>query len=426
MQKYLPRIGDDILRFKLECSGAVLIEGPKWCGKTCLAEQQAASVIRMQDPDRAEAYALMLKTQHSKLLEGPQPRLIDEWQDAPQLWNGVRLHIDQHGGFGHFILTGSATPRPDKQDAPVRHTGTGRIARLRMRPMTLWESKDSNGTVSLKSIFDGQDDINGSCDLTLDKLAFLICRGGWPVAVTAKNEKVQLQQAVEYVNAIVEEDIHRVDGVEKNPTRVSMLLKSLARNISTLATQQTLMDDIHFNDSTVTDKTLAQYLTALERIFAIENVPAWGPSLRSKTVIRTAAKRQFADPSIATAALRIKPTALIDDLKTCGFLFESLVTRDLRVYAQPLDGDVYHYRDKSGLETDLIIRLADGRWGAVEVKLGVGQIDEAATNLLKLKEKIDEAKTGSPAFLMVVSGTCPYAMKRPDGILVVPIGCLKP
>ena len=186
------------------------------------------------------------------------------------------------------------------------------------------------------------------------------------------------------------------------------------------------MDDIHFNDSTVTDKTIAQYLTALERIFAIENVPAWGPSLRSKTVIRTAAKRQFADPSIATAALRVKPTALIDDLKTCGFLFESLVTRDLRVYAQPLDGDVYHYRDKSGLEADLIIRLADGRWGAVEVKLGVGQIDEAATNLLKLKEKINETKTGSPAFLLVVSGTCPYAMKRPDGILVVPIGCLKP
>ena len=402
-----------------------MIEGPKWCGKTCMAEQQAASIVRLQDADKAEEYSLLLKTQPSRLLNGMQPRLIDEWQDAPQLWNAVRLYVDQNGGFGHFILTGSSTPREIQPEGIKRHSGTGRIARLRLRPMTLWESGESNGSVSLSSLFDGNHEIEGNNTLDLEKLAFITCRGGWPVAVTAKNERVSLQQAVEYVNAIVEEDIHRVDGIERNPARTNLLLRSLARNISTLATNQTLLDDIRANDVTITDKTLASYLNALERIFAVENIPAWQASLRSKTAIRLASKRQFVDPSIAAAALKIKPSALMDDLKTFGFLFESLVTRDLRVYSQHLDGEILHYRDKSDLEVDLIIRLSDGRWGAVEVKLGMGQVEEAAHNLLALKSKIDESKVQKPAFLMVITGTGTYAIKRSDDILVVPISCLK-
>ena len=426
MNEYRKRICDELLRLQLECSGAVLVEGAKWCGKTCMAEQQAASVIRLQDPDRAEAYRLMLGAQPSRLLEGAQPRLIDEWQDAPALWNGVRLYVDRHGGFGHFILTGSATPRRNDLDGPPRHSGTGRIARLRLRPMTSWESGESNGMVSLSSLFAGMHDLDGSCEMKLEQLAFAICRGGWPVAVTAKSDKVARQQSVNYVQAIAEEDVQQVDGVERNPTRVMLLLRSLARNVSTMAANATLLEDIRANDMSASDKTIAQYLNALERIFAVENVPAWMPSLRSKTAIRTAAKRQFVDPSIAAAALKVKPAALLEDVKTCGFLFESMVTRDLRVYAQTLDGEVCHYRDKSGLEADLIVRLPDGRWGAVEVKLGTWQIEEAAANLLKLKNKVNLEKVGEPAFLMVVSGTCPYAMRRPDGVLVVPVGCLKP
>ena len=425
MKTYLKRICDNLLRFKLECAGAVLVEGPRWCGKTCMAEQQAKSIVRLQDPDKSEAYQLILNTQPSRLLEGEKPRLIDEWQDAPKLWNGVRLYIDQHGGFGHFILTGSATPRQPDVGSPRRHTGTGRITRLRLRPMSLWESGDSSGNVSLAQLFAGNDSLDGTGKMNLEELAFAVCRGGWPVAVTAKAERVRLQQAIEYLNAIVAEDIHRVDGVEKNPRRISLLLRSLARNVSTMATDVTLLEDIRANGMSISDKTLALYLNALEQIFAVENVPAWQPSLRSKTAIRTSDKRQFADPSIAAAALRANPTALMNDLKTFGFLFESLVVRDLRVYVQPLEGDVLHYHDNSGLEADLILRLPDGRWGAVEVKLGTGQIEEAAANLLKLKAKVDAEKTGLPAFLMVVSGTCPYAVKRPDGVLVVPISCLK-
>ena len=425
MKDYIKRICDEQLRFKLECSGAVLIEGPKWCGKTCMAEQQAASIVRLQDADKAEEYSLLLKTQPSRLLSGQKPHLIDEWQDAPQLWNAVRLYIDQKGGFGHFILTGSSTPRDKLPDGFKLHTGTGRIARLRLRPMTLWETGESNGSVSLSSLFDGNSKIEGTNELELEKLAFIICRGGWPVAVTAKKEYVSLQQAVEYVNAIAEEDIHRVDGVEKNPARVNLLLRSLARNISTQATNQTLLDDIRANDVTITDKTLASYLNALERIFAVENIPAWQPSLRSKTAIRLASKRQFVDPSIAAAVLKARPSALMDDLKTFGFMFESLVTRDLRVYSQPIGGEILHYRDKSDLEVDLIIRLADGRWGAVEVKLGMGQVEEASCNLLALKAKIDEKKVQPPAFLMVITGMGSYAIRRNDGILVVPISCLK-
>lgn len=424
---YISRVCDSLLKNELESSGAVLIEGPKWCGKSRTSEQAAKSVIYMQDQDRAASYRMAAQTMPSILLEGETPRLIDEWQVAPVLWDAVRFAVDQRGGMGHFILTGSSTPPDDPNQDDIiksRHTGTGRITRLRMRPMSLWESGESTGSISLSALFAGETPKPSQSNLTVPEIARLICRGGWPESVSL-SQNASLRVARNYLKAITEEDIHRVDGVEKNPERVKQLMRSLARNVSTIATQETILNDIKSNDCTASDKTVVSYLNALRRIFVIEDIPAWTPNLRSKTAIRTASKRQFVDPSIAAASLRASPEFLLQDFNTFGFLFESLCARDLRVYAQPLDGEIFHFRDKSGLEADLIISLPDGRWAAVEVKLGEGQVDEAAKHLIQLAEKVDIGKTGAPVFRMILTGTA-FAYVRDDGTIVCPIGCLRP
>lgn len=416
---YLKRICDKLLASELKASGAILIEGAKWCGKTSTAQQAARSSLYMQDPDKTSSYLAAADTKPSLLLNGETPKLIDEWQMAPVLWDAVRFEVDKRNKPGQFILTGSAVP----SDNLVAHTGTGRISRLLMRPMSLWESGDSNGSISLKELFDKNTDISATSDLSIEKIAFLICRGGWPASVSQENESA-LKMATNYVESVINMDIQRVDGVEKNPERVRMLLRSLARNISTMASGQTIMADMESNDIGISEKTLSSYLNALRRIFVIEDTPAWMPSLRSKTAIRTSPKRNFVDPSIATAVMRTNPSGLLNDFETFGFMFESLCTRDMRIYAQANDGAVFHYRDKNDLESDMIISLRDGRWAPIEVKLGNKQIDEAAKNLLSLQSKINTEKMGKPSFLMVVTGG-EFAYTRDDGVLVVPIGCLK-
>ena len=416
---YLPRISDGLLERKMNASGAVLIEGAKWCGKTSTALNVSKSVLYMQDTDRSKEYLNLADTKPSMLLQGETPRLLDEWQMAPVLWDAVRFAVDNRQKMGQFILTGSAVP----VDGATMHSGTGRISRILMRPMSLFESQESNGTVSLSRLFAGKLDIESISSLTMDQIAFVICRGGWPASV-GNSEQVALQIARDYIEAVINYDVQRVDGSEKNPARLRLLLMSLARNISTLATNCTIMADIEAHDSSMTDKTLNSYLNALRRIFLVEDVPAWQPSLRSKTAIRTSEKRQFVDPSIAAAMLHASPKGLWNNFELFGFLFESLCTRDMRIYAQANEGEVFHYRDKSGLEADMIIRLYNGQWAAVEVKMGNKQTEEAAANLIKLKAKVDTSKIGEPAFLMVLTGG-EFAYKRKDGVLIVPIGCLK-
>jgi predicted AAA+ superfamily ATPase len=417
---YLTRLCDAELTLALQSSGAVLIEGAKWCGKTSTASKAAKSIVYMQDPDNASSYQAIADTKPSLLLKGSVPRLIDEWQVAPVLWDAVRFQVDQRTEPGQFILTGSAVP-PENESA---HTGTGRISRLKMRPMSLYESKESSGQISLRALFEGnQVDDGAMSELTIEKIAYVLCRGGWPASIDIEGLP-SLRMAMNYVEAIINQDVSRVDGVEKNPERVRLLLRSLARNIATTATYQTIKEDVEATDISNSDKTINTYINALRRIFVVEDLPAWKPSLRSKTAIRTTEKRHFVDPSIATAVMRTNPEGVLTDFKYFGFLFESLCTRDIRVYAQANDGDVFHYRDKSGLEADLIVRLHDGRWAAIEVKLGNKQIEEAALNLLALKSKIDEEKMDNAAFLMIITGGL-TAYQRNDGIWVVPIGCLK-
>lgn len=416
----MPRICDADLQLALQSSGAVLIEGAKWCGKTSTSMNASCSVLFMQDPDKTSAYLAMADTKPSLLLKGDTPRLIDEWQMAPVLWDAVRFEVDKRAEMGQFILTGSAVP----SDNVTAHTGTGRISRLLLRPMSLFESGESNGEISLRALFNGDLDVEAISDFSIEDIAFVLCRGGWPASVQQK-KATALRMAVDYVEAVINHDVSRVDDVEKNPERVRILLRSLARNISTIATYQTIKDDIEATDITISDKTISSYMNALRRIFLVEDLPAWAPSLRSKTAIRTSPKRHFVDPSIATAVLRSNPEGILNDFQYFGFLFESLCTRDIRVYAQTNDGDVFHYRDKSGLEADLIIQLHNGRWAAIEIKLGQKQIDYAAENLLKLKSRIDKDKMGKPSFLMVLTGG-EYAYRREDGVLVVPIACLKP
>lgn len=419
IKNYFPRIYDALLAKKLRHSGAVLVTGPKWCGKTSTALVASESVIYMQDPDKSEAYKTAADTKPSILLEGDVPHLIDEWQMAPVLWDAVRFAVDQRQAVGQFVLTGSAVPI----DNAVMHTGTGRISRLTMRTMSLYESKESNGSVSLKDLFEGRFPDMELSNLTIEQIAFAICRGGWPASVRMKDDDA-LELSRDYVDAIIHQDVSRVDGIERNPKRVQLVLRSLARNIATTATNVTILKDMEGDESAMTAPTLDAYLNALRRIFVIEDQPAWLPSMRSKTAIRTASKRHFTDPSIATAVLRTSPKGLLEDFNTFGFLFESLCTRDMRIYAQANDGDVYHFRDKNGLESDMIVALNDGRWAAIEVKLGNKQIEEAAQHLQELARKVDDEKMGRPSFLMVLTGG-EYAYQRKDGVLVVPVGCMK-
>lgn len=417
MKKYRRRIADDILKRKLEGKGAVLIEGPKWCGKTTTAEQVASSILYMDDPEKKQQNIIMSELSPKQLLKGATPRLIDEWQLAPKLWDAIRFEVDHRTELGQFILTGSAVPVNTKE---ITHSGTGRFTWLTMRPMSLYESDDSTGEVSLKKMFEGNIEIEGSSNLDINRLAFLICRGGWPQAVDMR-EEIALEQAMDYYEAVVHFDINRADEVQKNSERVRRLMRSYARNQGTQISNAVLSQDISSSDETV-----AAYLNALRKIFVIEDMPSWNPNLRSKTAIRSADTRYYVDPSIAVAALGIGPNDLLNDLKTFGFLFENLCVRDLRVFADALNGEVYHYRDKDGQECDAVIHLRNGKYGLIEIKLGGDKlIEEGARNLKKMEAKIDVDKMNVPSFLMILIGIGDYAYRRKDGIYVVPIGCLK-
>ena len=422
MKEYYQRVSDKVLLEHLESKGAVLIEGAKWCGKTTSAKHIAKSVIEMDRPDMTAQYQQMARINPSNLLEGEVPHLIDEWQIATNIWNAVRYEVDRRGEFGQFILTGSSVPAALDESM---HTGTGRIVRMQMRPMSLFESKDSTGQVSLMDLFNKKD-ISTVDNHSIDEIAFLICRGGWPAALN-HGKKVALKQAFDYYDAVVNDDISRVDRVKRDSERTKRILKSYARNVATQASLETIRSDVISNDVETFDKeALYGYLNALKRIFVIEDSPAWNPNLRSKTAIRTSDTRYFVDPSIAVAALGLGPTDLVNNLELMGLIFENLCVRDLRIYADALDGSIYHYRDKTGLECDAVIHLRNGSYGLVEVKLGGDQsINEGAESLLKLTSKIDTEKMKKPAFLMVLCGVAPFAYKREDGVFVVPITCLK-
>ena len=425
MEHYRPRIIDAELSRRLASKGAVLVEGPKWCGKTTSAIQVAKSAIRMDDPARSEQYIAMADIDPQQLLAGDVPRLVDEWQRAPKLWDAVRYEVDRRGKMGQFILTGSAVP-PDEADMDEKHTGTGRISWATMRPMTLWESGESNGAVSLEDLFSTPERITGTSNRSLGDIAFSICRGGWPLAVDLDGEAA-LDQAIDYVDAVVHKDINRVDGVQKNPDRVRRVLRAYSRHQAQQVPYATLSADIAANEAQGTsDDTISQYASALRRIFVVEDMPAWNPNLRSKAAIRTSDTRFFVDPSIAAASLGIGPDALMGDLSTMGLLFEALATRDLRVYAQALRGEVRHFRDSSGLECDAVVCLRDGSYGLVEVKLGGDKlVAEGAANLIEVAGKVDTSKMPAPSFAMVLTAVGEFAFRRKDGVYVVPISCLK-
>ncbi|MFR8804686.1 MAG: ATP-binding protein [Anaerovoracaceae bacterium] len=437
MNGYKNRVADRLLAEKLEAFGAVLIEGPKYCGKTTLASQQAGSILSMADTDTLGQNLALARTNISRLLAGETPRLIDEWQIAPQFWDAVRNEVDKRNEDGQFMLTGSAVPPKPKKDENgniieeenIHHTGTGRISRLRLRTMSLWESEDSTGDVSLEELFINPDTVDGVSDIDLDRLAYLTCRGGWPKAVLKKSEKAALAQAFDYYDSVVSNDIKRVDDIDRDEELTKRIMRSYARNQGTQATVGTILADIKSNgDERMSDSTVYSYIKALKEIFVIEDSIAWNPNLRSKTAIRTSDTRYFIDPSIATAALGMGPKDLINDMETFGFIFETLAIRDLRVYADALDGKVYHYRDKNNLECDAVIHLRNGSYGLVEVKIGGTEpIRDGAESLKTLSSKIDSTRMKTPSFMMVLTGIGNFAYKRPeDGVLVVPIGCLKP
>ncbi|MCD8396302.1 MAG: DUF4143 domain-containing protein [Lachnospiraceae bacterium] len=423
MKEYRRRIADDILVRKLEGKGAVLIEGPKWCGKTTTAEQIAKSVLYMDDPEKKEQNITMSELSPSRLLKGETPRLIDEWQLAPKLWDAIRFEVDHRGEMGQFLLTGSAVP-PDTKD--ITHSGTGRFTWLTMRPMTLFESGESTGDVSLKALFGEKNEIDGVSSMDIERLAFSVCRGGWPQAIGMRDE-IALDQAYDYYDAVVHSDINRADNIRKDPERVTRLMRSYARNQGSQVPNTVIAQDTAGNnEGAVNQETVASYLSALRKIFVVEDMPAWNPNLRSKTAIRSADTRYYIDPSIAAAALGVGPEDLLSDLKTFGFLFETLCVRDLRVYAETINGSVYHYRDRDGLECDAVIHLRNGKYGLTEIKLGGDRlIEEGAATLRTLQSKIDTTKMKAPSFLMVLTGTGDYAYRRSDGVCVVPIGCLK-
>lgn len=422
--EYKNRIADQLLRDKLEAMGAVLIEGPKACGKTTTAEQQAKSIIYMDDPTKQQQYKQMAQTNISFLLEGETPRLIDEWQEVPQFWDAIRFEVDHRGEDGQFMLTGSAVPAEAKD---IHHTGTGRYGWLTMRPMSLWESGDSTGEISLSDLFLTPDKIGALNKLTLPMLAFVVCRGGWPKALQKKTEKASLLQATEYYKAITNSDISRVDNVKRDAERAKRIMRSYARHQGSQASIATILADISANEpEDVSDETIDSYLTALRKIFIIEDMPAWNPNLRSKTAVRTSDTRYYVDPSVGVAALGLGPNDLINDLNTFGLFFEAMCIRDLRVYADALDGSVYHYRDKNGLECDAVVHLRNGSYGLIEIKLGGEKlIEDGAKTLMSLSNIIDTSRMKAPAFCMVLTGVGDFAYKRTDGVYVVPIGCLR-
>ncbi len=420
MKEYRPRIADTLLSQKLEAKGAILIQGPKWCGKTTTALQIARSVLYLQDPQEGKQARLAAELHISSLLQGDVPRLLDEWQLVPELWDAVRHEVDMRDAFGQFILTGSTTPLANMAYA---HSGTGRIARITMRPMTLQESGESSGQISLSGLFKAEGPIQGVSALSVADIAFLMCRGGWPKAVDLPHH-IALQQSVDYVDSIVESHLVSYDGVQRNPERVRNLLRSFARYTATDAKITRIHQDILSNDNErLSYDTTHSYISALKQLFVIEDLPAWSPKLRSRTVVRSSDVHHFCDPSLATAAIGATPDDLLNDLETMGLFFESLCIRDLRVYAQALDGNLAHYRDKNNLECDAIIHRRDGSYALVEIKLGGSLIDEGAAHLLALEQNIDTTRMKKPAFCMVLTAGR-YAYTRKDGVHVVPIACL--
>lgn len=409
---------------KLQGKGAVLVEGPKWCGKTTTAEQKAASILKLGDVSIYRQSRQIAEMNPALLLEGAAPRLIDEWQTIPELWDSVRSEVDERNTFGQFIMTGSAVPVPSEQ---LLHTGTGRITRLMMRTMTLFESGESNGTISLKGLFDAPEQIFAECAIDIEQLAFLVCRGGWPQATFLKGG-LALDQAFDYFDAIVASDISRVDGVKRSPERTRTLMRSYARHQGAAVNYSVIAADMQANDGNAPDTdTVASYIAALKKIFVVEDMPAWNPNLRSKTAIRTSDTRYFVDSSIGVAALGIGPKDFLNDLNTFGLFFETMAVRDLRVFAEAMDGSLYHYRDANGLECDAVLHRRDGSYGLIEIKLGGDSaIDEGAKNLHSLGKIIDITRMQTPSFKMVLVGVGKYAYRRPDGVYVVPIGCLKP
>ena len=423
MAEYKQRIADRILKRKVQGKGAVLIEGPKWCGKTTTAKQLAKSILDLGDSTVLMQSRQMIELSHKTLLEGDTPRLIDEWQALPPIWDSVRSEVDRRGEPSQFILTGSSVlPEADT----LIHSGTGRFAHIKMRPMSLYESGESNGTVSLSSLFDKATLEPQRNDLNIDDIAFLTCRGGWPWA-TLISEEVALDQAFDYVDSVVNNDILRVDKVRRSPERTKLLLRSYARNVSQQISYATIRKDMLANDaSTLDEDTVADYIKALKKLFVIEDLMAWNPNIRSKSAIRTSDTRHFVDPSIGTAALGMGPKDLVNDLQTFGLFFEDLVVRDLRVYAESLDGALYHYRDSSGLECDAVLHRRNGSYALLEVKLGGEErINEGAANMQTLAEIIDRNKMPSPSFMAVITAVGRYAYQRKDGVFVLPIGCLK-
>lgn len=420
--KYYKRIVDEEINNKLSFMGAVLIKGPKWCGKTTSAKKVAKSVIEMQDPDNGENYLNIANEKPSILLNGDKPRLIDEWQVAPKLWDAVRYSVDKIGMPGQYILTGSVTP--EKKE--TSHTGTGRFAIIDMKPMTLYESEDSNGKISIKDILMGKRDIDGiESKITYEDIAYLVCRGGWPSSLAVAKDK-SLEIAKNYIDVLCESDISKVDDVKRNPLLAKMILRAYARHISTIDSDTSIYEDVKANYSSISEKTVSSYINAFKKLYVISEIEAWNPNIRSKTAIRTGSKKSMIDPSIASAALGCSPKTLEMDYNTLGLLFENLVNRDLSVYVGKLSGTLNHYRDRYGLECDSVIHFSDGKYALVETKLGDSQVSEAEKHLLELKKLIleNEKKLGEPEFLMIITGSR-FAYTTKEGVLVVPIGCLK-
>ena len=427
--EYLKRIADDQLKLRLEAFGAVQIKGPKWCGKTTTAELQAKSVIKMQNPDTREGYLATARTKPSLLLKGETPRLIDEWQVAPVLWDAVRHAVDERRLKGQFILTGSTVI----DDDDIMHTGTGRISKMSMYPMSLYESKESNGKISLRELFDNKDlDIDGiASSLSIEELIFIACRGGWPASLDSMSTTAKLLIAKDYVDIICTEDISKVDKVQRNPALAKIIMRSYARNLCTLAKKTSMLADVSVEMEGTSIKTFDDYVAALEKLFVIEDVEAWCPAIRSATAIRTGKKRCFVDPSIAVAAMGVSPQNLELDLKTFGFIYECMCIRDLRIYSQALGGTLSYYHDRYGLEADAVLHLDDGRYALIEVKLGSKEIEEGAKHLIELKNLVKEKNEQEkqmrlklPDLLIVLTGG-ELAYTREDGVKVIPLGCLR-
>lgn len=422
--KYKTRIVDTLLTECLQRKGAVLIEGPKWCGKTTTAKHQARSVLDLGNTQILTQSQAMMAIDSHQLLVGDTPRLFDEWQTLPQLWDSIRSEVDSRGECGQFILTGSAVPVDVKSFV---HSGTGRYARLKMRPMSLWESGDSDGQISIEDLFEQKQIEVLETENSLEQLSYLICRGGFPQAVV-QNNRAALELAFDYVEDIVQADIHRTDDIRRSSATTERLMRSLARHQATSANYSILANDLKENEgASISTDTIASYINALNKIFVLEDMPAWNPNLRSKTAIRSSDTRYFIDPSLATASLGVSPNDLMADLQTMGLFFETLVARDLRIYADILKAKIYHYRDANGLECDAVMHRRDGNYGLIEVKLGgENNIAAGAVTLNKLAGMINTAKMKKPAFLMVIVGVGKYAYMRPDGVYVVPVNCLKP